>query len=118
VDTESPAREEWKEQVRNELHRAEAARRSGNEGQARVCARRAAGHIAGEYLRRQGLSGVPGSAFTRLQALQALGEASPAVREVAGHFLARITPEHELPVDADLIAEARWLAEELLGEII
>jgi hypothetical protein len=33
---------------------------------------------------------------------------------VAGHFLIRITPEHELPVEVDLIAKARWLKTELL----
>ena len=35
-----------------ELEMARSSRCSGNEGRARVCARRAAGHVVGEYLTR------------------------------------------------------------------
>jgi hypothetical protein len=30
--------------------------------------------------------------------------------------LSRVTTEHTLPIEADLITEARWLRQELLGE--
>ncbi|RPI33238.1 MAG: hypothetical protein EHM70_06640 [Chloroflexota bacterium] len=55
-------------------------------------------------------------AYNLLRYLHSLPDVSPAVRETAEHFLARITPDHTLPVDADLVAEARWLAQELLQE--
>jgi hypothetical protein len=38
--------ENWQERYQNELERGEQARRDGNEGMARVCARRAAGLAA------------------------------------------------------------------------
>jgi hypothetical protein len=109
---------EWRENARSELRQAEAARRAGNEGKARVCARRAAGIIAGEYMVRQGFSPKNASAIVRLQSLATLTDIHPLVREIAGHFLIRITPDHKLPVNVDLIAEASWLARHLLGETI
>jgi hypothetical protein len=105
----------WKAQASAEIDQAEAARQAGNEGKARVCARRAAGHIIGEYFRRRGHPAPGPSAIVRLQSLAALPDISPQARAVAGHFLLRITPDHDLPVAADLLAEARWLAQELLG---
>ena len=45
--SEKPA---WEAFYKAEMQNAEAARRSGNEGKARVCARRAAGAVIGEYL--------------------------------------------------------------------
>ena len=106
----------WKMNTLSEIELAEKSRKEGNEGRARVCARRAAGYIIAEYLRRAGFETNPASAIHLLRMLQSLPGISPNTKEVTGHFLARITPEHQLPIDADLIAEARWLAEELLGE--
>ncbi len=106
----------WKARVNNELRQAEAARANGNEGKARVCARRAAGLAIEEYLRRQGVRLEPGSAYTYLRYLTEMPDISPGMRVVAGHFLERVTTEHSLPVDADLIAEARWLVAKLLTD--
>jgi hypothetical protein len=105
----------WKTTFDQELEQAEAARASGNEGKARVCARRAAGIVIREYFSRLGIPFAPHSAYQNLHYLRAYQDTSRQVQEVAGHFLERITPEHELPVDADLIAEARWLALALLN---
>jgi hypothetical protein len=104
----------WVDRYEAELRRAEAARRDGNEGMARVCARRAAGLVAGEYLHRCGLQ-PSGSAYDRLRHLSSLPGLSEEVKEVCRHFLVRITPDHELPVEADLIVETRWLREKLLS---
>jgi hypothetical protein len=41
-------------------------------------------------------------------------DVSPSVRDAAHVLLLRITPEHELPVETDLIEKARWLRETLL----
>jgi hypothetical protein len=106
----------WKVNTRSEIYLAEKSRTEGNEGRARVCARRAAGYIIAEYLRREGLGAKEISAISLLRSLQSLPDIRPEVKEVAGHFLVRVTTDHQLPVGADLIAEARWLAEELLGE--
>ncbi len=106
----------WKVNARKELILAEKARETGNEGKARVCARRAAGYIIGEYLHRQGHQISNRSAYYRLQYLQSLAEVSPEVRQLAHDFLLRITPEGQLPVDTDLLAGVHWLAMRLLGE--
>jgi hypothetical protein len=106
----------WKEKANQELDQARQARLAGNEGKARVCARRAAGHILGEYFQRQALPDPGPSAYSRLQALLALPDLPPQVRELAGHFVLRTTPEFTLPVEADLIGEATRLSELLLKE--
>ena len=104
----------WENQFQTELLQAETARSEGNEGKARVCSRRAAGIIVGEFFRRRGGDQPGPSAYDRLKFLRQQPGISQDIREVAGHFLVRITSEHKLPVDADLIAEARWLELELL----
>lgn len=106
---------DWMARFQAELQKAEDARLAGNEGMARVCARRAAGLAAGEYLSRQGMLPHDPSAYARLKYLRSLPDIPQEVRAVTDHFLLRITPDHSLPVEADLIAEARWLVKELLG---
>jgi hypothetical protein len=106
----------WKARFESEIERAEIARDRGNEGMARVCARRAAGLVAAEYLARGGIN-LPGkSAYDRLKFLCEMEDISPEIRKVATHFLIRITTDHQLPVDADLIQESRWLASALLND--
>lgn len=105
---------DWLEQYEAELRHAEKARSADNEGMARVCARRAVGWVLGEYIARHGMEVSSPSAYERVQMLIDLPDTPAEVRLVAGHFRVRITPEHELPVEADLIAEARWLKAMLL----
>ena len=115
---------DWKIIFEAEIRQAEEARLKGNEGMARVCARRAAGALVGEYFARHGNQGggspgvEPGSASTydRLRSLSELPGISSQVTHSADLLLKRVTIEHTLPLEADLIAEARWLRQELLGE--
>lgn len=107
---------DWKTALDMESTRAEQARRENNEGMARVCARRAAGHAAGEFLRRLGLADASPSAYDRLQLICALPDIPPVVVDAAQHLLVRLTPEHTLPVEADLINEAIVLRKQLLKE--
>lgn len=107
---------DWKRQYQKEIQQAEEARQAGNEGKARVCARRAAGHIVGEYLRRTGQVSPGSSAYTRLQYLRSLPGIAPQARQAAHHLLLRITPDHNLPVETDLIEKARWLRENLIRD--
>jgi hypothetical protein len=109
-------RQNWNIEFENELRAAETARAAGNEGKARVCARRAAGLVVAEYLQRRGLSLVTGSAIEHLKYLANQEELPSVVREVAVHFMLHVSAEHDLPVEADLIDEARWLASHLLPE--
>ena len=101
-------------QVARELFLAEEARANGNEGRARVCARRAASLIIAEYLDRRGLPDPGVSVIDRLRFMESLPDVSAGVKQTIQHLLIHVTPEYSLPVDVDLIAEARWLERELL----
>lgn len=96
-----------------ELRQAEAARLSGNEGRARVCARRAAGMAARGYLIRHRQAIQSQSAYDQLKRLASLDEISPEIRNVIDHFLLRVDETYQLPKEIDLIVEARWLLNEL-----
>jgi HEPN domain-containing protein len=107
---------DWQTQIDAEFEKAEQARGRGNEGQARVCARRAAGIAVREYLLRQGIRPRTVSAYDLLNQLKADPRLSPDLRLIAGHLTLRVTEEFKLPVNADLIAEARKFCQELLNE--
>ena len=99
--------------IESELANAELARRAGNEGRARVCARRAAGATARAYLTRRGQQLRNSSAYTALQALVDFPGLSSDLRTAALHLTTPLTEEFKLPVEADLIADARKLIGEL-----
>jgi HEPN domain-containing protein len=107
---------EWKEQLELEFQRAEAARARGNEGQARVCARRAAGIAIREYYARRGQTVRTPSAYDLLQLLAGEPQLSPELKQAAGYLTLRVTEEFKLPLDVDLVEEAHKLCEGLLTE--
>jgi HEPN domain-containing protein len=108
--------EDWKAQLQTEFERADAARGRGNEGQARVCARRAAGIAIREYYARRGQTVRTPSAYDLLQLLAEEPQLSPDLKQAATYLTLRVTEEFNLPVDVDLLAEARKLCDGLLPE--
>ena len=107
---------DWPSNITHEFERAEKARSDGNEGQARVCARRAAGIAIREYLKRGGRSVRDPSAYELLKLIADLPETSPDARRAAIYLTLRVTEEFQLPVDVDLIEEARRLCGALLPD--
>ena len=105
---------DWQTQINAEFEKAAEARGRGNEGQARVCARRAAGIAIREYLVRQGIRPPSVSAYDLLNMIKEEPGLSPNLRQIADHLTLRVTEEFRLPVNADLVAEARMFCEELL----
>lgn len=105
---------DWQTEIQAEFDKAEEARARGNEGQARVCARRAAGIAIREYLRRQGIRPPSVSAYDLLNQIKQDSELPPALQEIVGHLTLRVNEEFKLPVEADLIAESRRFCQELL----
>lgn len=103
-------------EYQNELEHALIARSDGNEGMARVCARRAAGIIIGEYLERRGYIDLASSAYDRITTFKDLSEIDPKCRVIASHFLLKVDHHHELPEDVDLLKEVQTLKEELLKD--
>ena len=104
----------WQQGYKNEINLAINARNSGNEGMARVCARRAVGIVIGEYFAQQEIIEVNQGAYDRIKRLVDHPGTPDEVKDVAGHFLIRVNTEHNLPVDVDLVAEAQWLKSHLL----
>jgi hypothetical protein len=107
---------DWKAQLDQEFERAAEARARGNEGQARVCARRAAGIAAREFYARRGLAFRTPSAYDLLQLLQDEPHLSPELKQAAAYLTLRVTEEFKLPVEVDLLDEARKLKAGLLAE--
>lgn len=105
---------DWQAEIDAEFEKAEQARARENEGQARVCARRAAGIAVREYLTRQGIRPHSTSAYDLLNLLKDDPHLSPELKVIAAHLTLRVNEEFKLPINADLIAEARRFCSELL----
>ena len=105
---------DWQANLQKEFDLAEKARARNNEGQARVCARRAAGIAIREYLLRKGIRPLSTSAYDLLNLLKDDPILAPDLKLIADHLTLRVTEEFKLPVDVDLIAEARVLCAGLL----
>jgi hypothetical protein len=105
---------DWKSQLQKEFDTAQQARIKRNEGQARVCARRAAGIAIREYFSRKGTQVPSMSAYDLLNLLKEDTDLSPDLQLIVDHLTVRVTEEFQLPFDADLIAESRILCDWLL----
>lgn len=105
---------DWRIEMQVEFERAEQARARGNEGQARVCARRAAGIAAREYLTRRGETIRTPSAYDLLNMLKDDPHLPPDLKQIAEHLTLRVNEEFKLPVDVDLIVEARKFCKEIV----
>lgn len=107
---------DWKGQLQREFERARAARARGNEGQARVCARRAAGIAIREYYARRGSILTTPSAYDLLFLLRNDPQIPADLKKAAAHLTLRVTQDFKLPVEVDLLEEARRLVRGLLAE--
>jgi HEPN domain-containing protein len=107
---------DWQSEIQAEFEKAEQARLRGNEGQARVCARRAAGIAIREYLTRRGIRPPSVSAYDLLNLIKDDPELAHRtdLQRIAEHLTVRVTEEFKLPVEADLVAEARIFCQQLL----
>jgi hypothetical protein len=103
-----------KTQLRNEFEKAQQARINKNEGQARVCARRAAGIAIRDYLTRKKTQVPSMSAYDLLNLLKEDALLPLNLKLIVDHLTVRVTEEFELPFDADLVAESRVLCDWLL----
>ncbi len=106
----------WNEQLKAEFDRATQARIKHNDGQARVCARRAAGIAIREYFTRKGTAPSSLSAYDLLNLLKEDPHLPADMKLIAEHLTVRVTEEFTLPVQADLVAEARILCRWLLPD--
>ncbi len=82
--------------IEEERALADASRSAGNEGKARVCARRAAGWAIAEAL-----PNAPTAAFSALGFAARQADLPDDIRDAALQLTLRITQNHQLPTDAD-----------------
>jgi hypothetical protein len=100
-------------QIEGELRRAEMARDQGNEGRARVCARRAAGAALRDTLHQAGSEQIPSSAIDLLHEARDLPGLTERARVAVERLLQKVDEGFTLPQSWDLIGEARILIAEL-----
>ncbi len=98
--------------IKAELKNAESARAAGKEGRARVCARRAGGMAARDFLVRQGIE--TKNLYDALNVLAGSPQVPAELRESAQLLTERVSESFSLPPGVDLIAEAKKLCTKLL----
>jgi hypothetical protein len=103
----------WKAQLQNEFKMAEEALSVNNQGKMRVCARRAAGISIREYLKARGIAPPSVSAYDLLKYLDELDDTPPDLRQASAYLRLRVTEEFRLPIDVDLVAEAKKIVSTL-----
>ena len=106
----------WQLDFEKEVDRAQKAREEGNEGMARVCSRRAAGVVVRAYYAFRGKTLKGASVLNHLRAIYESDNEPEDVKSVCRHFTLRITPDHLLPEDIDLIEDVIWLKATLFPE--
>ena len=97
--------------IQAELERAEAARAAGNNGRARVCARRAAGRAARVFLTLHGeqlfdaVQGETraGSVYQALQTLTMFPGLAPNLKQAAVYLTMCVSGEFNLPPESTLL---------------
>ena len=93
-------------QIKEEILLAKQSRQEGNEGRARVCARRAAGAAVKEYFVKKGISQKQENAIQSLLIFSQSENLPVQVQEAVDSLVQRVNPDHNLPSDVDLIHEA------------
>lgn len=104
-----------KQAIRRELEDANKARIDGNEGRARVCARRAAGWAVSVKRSLMEKIEIESNAYDMLQWLAQQADTADAVRSAATRLTTRVSHDHTLPFPEDPLEDARMIVEALLG---
>ncbi len=107
---------DWESLYQAEITRAEDARSKGNEGMARVCARRAVGIILGEYFRQRNISARSTSAYDRMRLVVKIPDFPVDILPLVKHFLVRVSTDYTLPIDVDLVMQAKQIRSRLINE--
>ncbi len=98
-------------QIKEELLLAKQSRSEGNEGRARVCARRAAGAAVRDFLGKKEITQKPEDAIQSLLIFGQMGELPARVQKAVDSLVQRVNQDHNLPPEVDLIHEAGIIIE-------
>ncbi len=108
------------DKIAQEIKLARRSQESGNEGKARVCARRAAGWAIQEHLKQKGVSLNTNNALDHIKYFATLDHPSEQIPAILHHLTIKLEKESleseaYYPIEGvDLVREAHWLAETLL----
>lgn len=104
-----PSKVYYQEEITRELRAALEARNSGNEGRARVCARRACGQAISWYLSVYPQSNWGSDALKQLTVLSADPVFPTEVRDAAQRLITRITDMFAYAFPTDPIDDAKLI---------
>jgi len=102
-----------KQKIEAEIALAQSSRESGNEGRARVCARRAAGYAIAEFLSQRSLPLPSPSATDLLAHIQTVSIVPEEIKTIAQHLLVRVNTDYQFPLQVDLLVETRRMVDAL-----
>ncbi len=100
--------ENWELLFQTEINHAYTARLEGNEGKARVCARRAANILIQQYFKEQQLY-YSKNAIKNLTSLQSHIHPSHPAQGLITNLLLRVDENFKLPSGIDLVADVLQL---------
>jgi len=100
-------------EIEIEFRRAAEALAAGNDGKARVCARRAAGVALRAWHRSRGMAGVPSDAQSLLKLAAVEPDLAAAAREAAGRLSATAGPAGT----TDPVGDARTIIAAVSGDV-
>ena len=106
--------------ITQELKQAIQSQEKGNQGKARVCARRAAGWAIQEHLKQQGISLDTNNALDHIKYFAGVEGHSEQIYTVLHHLTVKmekdsLESDSYYPIEGvNLVSEAHWLAEHLL----
>ncbi len=103
----------WPEQIVQELAKASKGLEEGNDGLARVCARRAVA-LAGQHrFEQQILPAWQGDAMQQLRQIREETRFPLSVREASQRLMTKITEQSTSPMTTDPITDAQIILEHL-----
>lgn len=105
----------WPVSITRELVGAAAAWKSGNDGKARVCARRAVALADEAWLAQQASPSWSGDAMAHLRRIQQEVSFPSSVRQAAERLTTAVTQTHTAPFTTDPIGDANTVIAFLIG---
>jgi hypothetical protein len=103
----------WQEQIKQELAKAAEGLQNGNEGLARVCARRAVSIGAQQWSAQRHKSAWQGDAMHQLRHIHNEPTFPLPVKNAAQRLLTTVTEQAHLPMTTDPITDARIILDYL-----
>jgi len=103
----------WREQIEQELVKASEGLKNGNDGLARVCARRAVALASQHWAEERNLRAWQGDAMHQLRQIQGETTFPLSVREAAQRLLTKVTEQAQSPMATDPITDAHIILHHL-----